>query len=222
MIVAQIAATVVPAAALEAGAKQIELSRPIAFDLSAQPLDMALETYASLSGRQVVYGGDLATGRWSAPVKGSFTADVALQMLLTGTGLLARYMATDGFVLVPDPAQRSPLVNTAPPAVITEYYARIQAGLRRAFCADDGVRSKGYRVAAALWIGRSGDLMRGAMLDTTGDSGLDAALDRTIHSVVIGGTPPAGFAQPVVVLISSDLARDCLAAPDRQQLKAER
>jgi hypothetical protein len=221
-IVAQIIATAVPATAAESSTKKIELSRPIIFDLSAQPLYMALETYASLAGRQVVYEGSLTAGRWSAPVKGTFPADVALQMLLTGTGLSVRYMAEDGFVLVPDPTQRTPLFNTAPQAVVSEYYARIQNGLRRAFCADNGVRSKGYRIPVALWIGRSGDLMRGAMLDSTGDSDLDAALDRTIHSVVIGGAPPAGFAQPVIMLISSDLARDCLATQDRQQLKAER
>jgi TonB C terminal len=188
----------------------------VTFDLPAQPLATALETYGATSGFQVVYEGSLARGRRSAEVKGTFTPEIALRMLLNGTGLSPRYMADDGFVLVPDPAvksaQQNLTVNTAPLSVVTQYYGRIQAVLRQTFCADRRARSGGYRVAVGLWIGSGGAVTRSALLDTTGDPDLDKTLDRAIGEMNVGEPPPAGFAQPVVMVITPDVTRDCLAA----------
>jgi hypothetical protein len=94
---------------------------------------------------------------------------------------------------------------------VTQYYGRIQAGLRQAFCADRRTRFGGYRVAIGLWIGASGAVARSALLDTTGDSDLDATLGRAMGEINIGEPPPAGFAQPVVMVITSDVMRDCQA-----------
>lgn len=196
---------------------KVEPSGLMAFDLPAQPLISALETYGAVSGWQVVYESALANGRQSAEVKGAFTPEVALRMLLAGTGLSPHYMAADGFVLVPDPAAKS----TVPPRVVTQYYGRIQAGLRQTFCADRRARSGGYRVAVGLWIGSSGAVTRSALLDSTGDSDLDATLDRAVRDMKIGEPPPAGFAQPVVMVITPDVIRDCLAENGISQTKVE-
>jgi hypothetical protein len=187
----------------------------VTFDLRAQPLVSALEAYGAVSGLQVVYEADLARGRQSAEVKGTFSSEVALRMLLVGTGLSPRYMAADGFVLVPDPSakrsRQSLPVNTAPRPVVTQYYGRIQAGLRQTFCADRRFRSAAYRVAVGLWIDAGGRVTRSALLDTTGDPDLDATFDRAMGDMNIGEPPPAGFAQPVVMVITPDAMRDCLA-----------
>jgi hypothetical protein len=192
----------------EAGAP----TTPIAFDVPAQPLASALETYGSLSGLQVVYESSLARGRLSTVVKGTFTPEVALRMLLAGTGLLPRYMAADGFVLVPDPAASDTSQNTLSPLAETEYYGRIQAGLRQVFCNDERARLGGYRVAISLWIGGSGAVRRSALLDSTGNTALDATLDQAIRDMNIGEAPPAGFTQPIIMIITPDVMRDCLAA----------
>lgn len=188
-------------------------TRPVRFDLPAQPLVSALETFGAVAGLQVVYAGALAEGRQSAEVKGTFMPEVALRMLLAGTGLSPRYVAADGFVLVPDPRAKRRPVNTAPRPAVTQYYGRIQAGLRQVFCADRRARSGGYRVAIGLWIGASGAVARSTLLDTTGDADLDATLGRAMDEVNIGEPPPAGFAQPVVMVITPDVLRDCQAAP---------
>lgn len=198
-----------------------EPSGLMTFDLPVQPLVSALETYGAISGWQVVYDGALARGRQSAAVKGTFAPDVALRMLLTGTGLVPRYMAADGIVLMPDPAalraRQSLTVNTAPLAVVTQYYGRIQLGLRQSFCADGRTRSGGYRIAVGLWIGASGAITRSALLDSTGDPSFDATLDHVIRTISIGAPPPAGFAQPVVLVITPDMTRDCRNTPDGMQ-----
>jgi TonB family protein len=184
----------------------------MAFDVPAQPLVSALETYGAISGWQVVYDSALVKGRRSTEVKGAFTPEFALRTILTGTGLSPRYMAADGFVLVPDPIIKGADINTAAPSAVTRYYGNIQAGLRQIFCADGRARSGGYRVALGLWISSSGAVSHSSLLDSTGDSDLDATLDRAVRNMNIGEPPPPGFAQPVVMVIRPDVMRDCLAA----------
>jgi hypothetical protein len=189
-----------------------EAGAPIAFDVPSQPLVSALETYGSLSGLQVVYESILARGRRSTAVKGTFTPEVALRMLLVGTGLSPRYMAADGFVLIPDSAAKATLQSTLSPRAEAEYYGRIQSGLRQVFCTDERARLGGYRVAIGLWIGDSGAVRRSALLDSTGNTALDTTLDHAIRNMNIGEAPPAGFTQPIVMIITPDVMRDCLAA----------
>jgi hypothetical protein len=166
--------------------------------------------YGAISGFQVVYDAGLAKGRQSADLKGAFTPEIALRRLLVGTGLSPRYMAADGFVLVPDPVITAE-VNTASQRAVTMYYGYIQAGLRQTFCADQRARTGGYRIALGLWIGSSGVVTRSALLDTTGDRDLDAALDGAMRGKNIGEPPPVGFAQPVVMMVTPDVMRDCHA-----------
>lgn len=212
--------------AITVAEQRVEPEGPIAFDLPAQPLVRALESYSAASGLQVVYDGTLATGRQSAEVKGVFTPEMALRMLLGGTGLAPRYMAADGFMLVPSPVETStpqdPRINTAPSLVVARYYGRIQAGLERAFCADSRTRAGGYRIALGFWIGSSGAVTRSALLGSTGDSNLDATIDRTVRDLAIGEPPPAGFAQPVILVVTPELTRDCQAVQEGMQpIRAE-
>jgi TonB family protein len=201
-----------PAISAEQRDEAGEPMAPIAFDVPAQPLASALETYGSISGLQVVYESGLARGRLSTMVKGTFTPVVALRMLLAGTGLSPRYMAADGFVLIPDPAARNTLQSTLSPLAETEYYGRIQAGLRQVFCTDERARLGGYRIAVSLWIGSSGTVRRSALLDSTGNTALDATLDQAIRDMNIGEAPPTGFTQPIIMIVTPDVMRDCLAA----------
>lgn len=176
----------------------------IAFDLPAQSLASALERYSVVSGLQVVYDGTLTSGRSSAPVKGNFSPEVALRMLLDGTGLSPRYMAADGFVLV--------LVRTetrVPEAIAAQYYGLIQSRLEGALCTDNRTRSGGYRVALGIWIGSTGTITRSVLLGSTGDTELDATIDRMVRELTIGAPPPSGFGQPVTLLVTPDLTWDC-------------
>ncbi|WP_158240597.1 secretin and TonB N-terminal domain-containing protein [Telmatospirillum siberiense] len=181
----------------------------ISFDLPAQPLASALEQYSVVSGLQVVYDGTLAEGHESTPVKGNFSPEVALRILLDGTGLSPRYMATDGFVLVP--ARPDPAADTVSAAAGAQYYGRIQSRLEGALCANDRTRSGGYRIALGIWIAPSGVITRSALLGSSGDTSLDAVIDRMTRGLVIGAPPPPGFAQPVTLLVTPELMRDCQA-----------
>lgn len=200
--------------AMAAGATDL-----VVFDLPAQPLATAIERYSVITGWQIIYDSDLATGRRSAPVKGAFAPAVALRMLLAGTDLSPEYMAVDGAMLVPDPmAAARPAIAPEPPPHIRDYYGRIQVALERAFCADDLVATGAYRISIGFWIESSGSVTRMAALGSTGRRDVDAAFERAVRRLAVG-PPPDSFAQPVVILVTPDLPSQCQAAglrPARQ------
>ncbi len=190
---------------------------PRVFDIPAQPLVSALEIYGAISGFQVVYDAPLAKGRQSSDIKGTFTPEMALRQMLTGTGLSPHYMAADGFVLVADAVVGD--VNTASQRDVTQYYGHIQNSLRETFCANPSLRIGGHRIAIGVWIGPTGAVMRSAVLDTTGQPDIDAALNNAMQGMKISAAPPAGFAQPVVMTIAPNMLHDC---PAQQRQRATR
>ncbi|MGH8549389.1 MAG: TonB-dependent siderophore receptor [Methylococcales bacterium] len=54
----------------------------IHFDIPAQPLNRALLAFGKQSGRQLLYSTDIADNLTSGPLKGSYTADQAIRILL--------------------------------------------------------------------------------------------------------------------------------------------
>lgn len=56
------------------------------FDLPRMPLDDALRQYNTQTGRSVLFDTKQVQGRTSAPVRGRFSADAALQRLIAKTG----------------------------------------------------------------------------------------------------------------------------------------
>jgi hypothetical protein len=188
-----------------------------AFHIAAQPLAAALESYSASSRRQVIYNGALAIGRRSGGVSGNFTAEVALTILLEGSGLAPRYMAEDAFVLVPAP-KRGPASVMAPTGAAARYYGLIQARLLQTLCADDRTAPGNYRLASILWISADGRLAHGVMLDSTGALERDAAIAQMLRGFTVGTSPPIDFAQPVTLVIEPETA---LAANECQAVRAE-
>jgi hypothetical protein len=187
----------------------------ITFDIPAQPLASALESYGAASGREVLYNAQLATGRVSNTLKGVFTAEAALPILLGGTGLAAHYTAQDAFVVVPAPAdsvEREKAPATTDAAVpegrirYASYYGLVQQRIKDAFCGNAAIRPGGYRIALRFWIGPTGGVLRSKRLGTTGDPGRDLAIDNTMRSLTVDEAPPAGLAQPFTMVVLPRLA----------------
>jgi hypothetical protein len=194
-------------------------TKPMPFDLPAQPLASALESYSVSSGWQVIYNGRLTAGRQSSAVKGDFTPGAALRMLLAGTSLIPQYRAVDGAILVPDPmATLGPdeIADNVAPS-LKGYYGLIQTKLERAFCASPPIRVGAYRVALGFWIGSSGTVTRMVLLSSSGRADIDDSFDRAVRSLAIGMAPPAGFAQPVVLLVTPELVGKCGAVDTRMR-----
>lgn len=69
------------------------------FDIAAQPAASALNEFAKQADITLIFSYDLVAGESTRPLKGRFTVDVGLTLLLTGTPLGYR-QAADGTYLI--------------------------------------------------------------------------------------------------------------------------
>lgn len=96
-----------PVQAARAGAPASVLQ----FSIPARPLAIALQSYASITGEQLMYSADMVAGRRTGELVGRFTSDQALDRLLSGTNLKAYRAGAKVFVI--RPAGRGPVQPTA-------------------------------------------------------------------------------------------------------------
>ena len=71
------------------------------FSIPAGPLAIALQSYASVTGEQLMYSADMVAGRRAGGLVGRFTIDEALDRLLSGTNLKAYRAGAKVFVIRP-------------------------------------------------------------------------------------------------------------------------
>ncbi len=176
-----------------------------AYHLPAQPLSSALEIFAKMSNRELLYDGGLSENRRSADVDGVYPPEMALDILLSGTGLQANVKDGGFFAITPaEPTQSDARPSDA--GAERHYYGLIQAALRNALC---GIPSE-QRIAARLWVGRTGEVLQARSLGVSPDgSGRIVDLLRGIRI----GVPPRNFAQPITIVVQagpSAQTHDCV------------
>jgi hypothetical protein len=170
------------------------------FNIPSQALSAALNRYGDATGREALYDTSIAAGQVSSDVQGVFTLNEALEKLLSGTGLAARFVAEDSFVLLPpSPADRQ--APDAPSPAQQRYYGLIQVNLLDALCRSSGARPGRYRFVAVFWIGPDGTVQKSQRLGSAGTADADREIDATLRSVKFNEPPPAGFEQPVLILL---------------------
>ncbi len=183
----------------------------ISFNIPAQALGPALESYARLANREILYDGTVVSGRKSGEVDGSYTPERALEILLAGTGIGADFRDA-GFIAL----QALPLDSTARDQGSTQrashlrYYAAVQRAFKSAFCRADVPGDE--RIAARLWIGRSGQVLQVKRLDPSGHAEFDDRVDFVLRRLQIGVLAPDDFPQPVTIVRNPDAAgaaREC-------------
>lgn len=130
-------------------------ARAVIYNIPAEALDYALNSYIKLSGAQVFYETALTQSRRSTSVSGRLGAAAALRILLLGTGLISRQTDTDAFIVTPAPDNAA---GTSSTAVSTDnpFLGTLQAGVLKALCANSQVRPGSYKVAVELWISPTG------------------------------------------------------------------
>lgn len=173
----------------------------VVFDIPAQSLITALHQYGDITGREVLYNASLAKGRHTQAVKGVFAPETALEMLLDGTGLSARFMEDASFVLVPEQSTDQAQSAAEPVAAQRWYYARIQTSVGRALCASSEIGVEKHRLTALFWLSDSGAVARYERLSVSDDTDRDQRIDSVLRRAEVGLPPPPGFEQPVLVMI---------------------
>ena len=182
-----------------------------AFDIPSQSLAKALYAFSAATGIEVLVDARHAAGRQSASVKGLRTPREALEILLTGSNLVAQEFGPGTVTL------SVPITSARPSTVLSvddpPYFADIQRAVQQALCSDTRTSPGRYRLALKLWIGGSGEVLRSKRLDTTGDDNLDAVLDAAMQRMRIGRPPPSDLPQPVALVISPRHANSPASCP---------
>jgi hypothetical protein len=181
----------------------------LAFDIPAQSLSRSLQDFSAATGIEILVDGRHTANARAPALKGKMPLRPALLHLLGRTNLTPEELPSGAVLLsiVQRPSMRLPGDDQP-------YFADIQQAFQTALCRN-GLTSPGrYRLAVKFWVGPSGDVVRAARLDTTGDDVLDSALDAVILHISIGKAPPTNLAQPIALVVSpgdTDAASVCAA-----------
>ena len=187
------------------------------FELPAQPLAQALQSFGRMTELVVLASAPLLEGRTSAPVSGDFAPRDALQRTLAGTGLEADFTGPDEALIVAQTTPPAPVVAPAPvetqaPAADLPvdgiandeqrtYAAMVQQRLTEALCTQPLTRPGGYRVVAQLRIDDKGAVRATELVASSGSAPRDAAIVQALRSLRFDDPPPPGLAEPVTILL---------------------
>jgi len=201
-------------AAAAAGAQSEAAARaPIEFDIPAQPLDQALAAFGAASGLQIFYETALTHGRQSAEVRGRLEPEAALRLLLRGSGLTARVIATGTISITP--AREADAAAVAVQRQIKHaylpYYGYLQAGVMTALCADPRTRPGRYHIALQYWVDATGRIAEVKLIGSSGNEARDAAIIGALQGV--GLPPPGDMPQPVTMAVEPTGPSDPAACP---------
>lgn len=180
----------------------------LALDLPAQDLEHALQAYSRATGMAVLVDRELTRGRRSIGVRGRFTAQEALAMLLTGSGLMARYARSDAFTL------QTPQVSPPPPTqgaaarsaarINNSYATALQQAIETSLCRSPLTRPGSFRALVQVWVNPDGVIEHSRLVSSTGDEQRDEALVRNLSAARVERPAPSSLRQPVTLLLMPD------------------
>ncbi len=205
---------------LLAGGRVAQAESPqLLLNLPAQDLEHALQAYSRATGMAVLVDRELTRGRRSISVRGRFTAQEALAMLLTGSGLMARYARSDAFTLqLPavsqPPATRGAAARNAA-RINNSYATALQQAIETSLCRSPLTRPGSFRALVQVWVNPQGLIEHSRLVSSTGDEQRDEALVRNLGATRVERPAPSSLRQPVTLLLMPDttgMRMECTAA----------
>ena len=180
----------------------------LTLDLPAQELEPALHAYSHATGMAVLVDRELTRGRRSIGVRGHFTAQQALAVLLTGSGLMARYARDDAFTLQVPQVSQAPVTGGASArstARLNHSYATaVQQAVEASLCRSPLTRPGSFRALVQVWVNPQGLIEHSRLVSSTGDEQRDEALVRSLGAARVERPAPSSLRQPVTLLLMPD------------------
>lgn len=178
--------------------------------IPAQSLHEALQQYSRQTGRSVLYDAEQVAGRRSAPVAGIRDADQALRVLMAGTGMAARFVSREAFMIVPQPpsapAGGEPVPGSPEQVARSRRFLRdLQGRVQRALCADPAIEAGGYRMALHVRVNAAGRL-HDVKASATGRPELEPRIVGRLAGLPLPSHAPAGVRQPILLLVREGAA----------------
>lgn len=194
----------------------------VTFDIPSQALATALQAYCNAAGVQILYESYAAIGYTSKPVRGTFTRETALELMLSGTDLVARFTSSNAATIAPPPRDELSLPPPHPLAgadlalgtlQVTEttsesrqlksFTNAIQTDIQSALQKNSRLRGADYRVELKIWLDGFKTIEKAELLRSTGDQERDTAISGTLQGLVISEATPANTPQPIRIMIVS-------------------
>ena len=205
---------------LLAGGRAAQAESPrLSLDLPAQDLEHALQAYSRATGMAVLVDRELTRGRRSISVRGHFTAQEALAMLLTGSGLMARYARSDAFTLqapqVSPPTTSRGAAARSAARINNSYASALQQAIETSLCRSPLTRPGSFRALVQVWVNPDGVIEHSRLVSTTGDVQRDEALVRSLGATRVNRPAPSSLRSPVTLLLMPDTTgtrMECTAA----------
>jgi hypothetical protein len=179
------------------------------FEIAAQPLGPALLAFGSVTGIEIIYDSALTYPHQSSGLKGRFTADEALLLILAASGLATRAVAP-GAITIVGPSELSSTAFASQPdsSRHAAFFAELQESFARAFCHPSAGATSKERLLVRFRIAASGAVDRLEMLGFSEEPsrhGMVEALKRVTFDV----PPPKDLPQPIMMLILPQTAEAC-------------
>jgi len=168
------------------------------FDIPAQSLETALAAYVAVTGVETIYDSELMGARQSTAVKGVLAPDIALRVLLEGTGL-SEISTGNAFAVVDAP--RGQHYGGARLSEFGPYYGSLQDGFAHVFCRHVETVPGDFRAIIRFSIGSTGELRNLRLLNSTGDLRRDAIIADELHGMTFD-PPPARMPQPITRMVA--------------------
>lgn len=194
---------------LLAGGRPAQAESPLlSLNLPAQDLEHALQAYSRATGMAVLVDRELTRGRRSIGVRGRFTAQEALAMLLTGSGLMARYARSDAFTLqapqVSPPTTPRGAAARSAARINNSYASALQQAIETSLCRSPLTRPGSFRALVQVWVNPDGVIEHSRLVSSSGDEQRDEALVRSLSAARVERPAPSSLRQPVTLLLMPD------------------
>jgi hypothetical protein len=201
------------------------------FDISEQPLASALAQFATISGVDIAYRQSLAAGRRSSAVHGEIPAAVALQILLRGTGLAARFTGPRAAIIFEPgatevtaprrgastaPSLRLDMAEVRAPIVVgardrsahRHYAMAVQSEIRELLRSDGGYEGRAFKLEIRIAVDALGVIRDVAVRRPSGEPAWDRHVATALTGRTLSGPPPADLTEPLVFEVVSDRLAD--------------
>jgi hypothetical protein len=166
------------------------------FFIPAQALASALDHYAAQIRLPLVYSGELVFGKTSSLVQGRYTAQDALGLLLSGTGVVAQYTSTSAGEMLTLERQKEELEHDGLPdekkpivSGIQAFQGHVQQRVLQALCRNTLTLPGAYDVLLRFKLNAQGAVYQVQLLDTTGNTVRDATLKKTLQQLQTAPPP---------------------------------
>lgn len=228
-----------PSPALDRAAAQT-IAQTYRFDIPAQPLASALAQFATIGGVDIAYRQSLAAERSSSAIRGNYTAPVAVQMLLRGTGLAARFTdaraviiydavvvdaggqrreISEGRALKLNMAEvRAPLmVGARDQSAHRRYAVAVQSEISELLRTDGSYQGRPSRLEIGIAVGGDGEIRKVTIHRPSAEPGWDRRVVRALAGHVLSTPPPNDLSGSLSFEVVSSTLADRLAAVEKQR-----